>query len=115
MVVPLPVLIEGQGERSEKRLIRTVFKVIHRMSTDHLSNYLGSFQALHTAATIGRFQPKHRTTHSYTLNDLKTSDFDPDLELNQLMDQSTNNLYKLAVSSQTNFSLVHFYIWSTCF
>jgi len=86
MVVPLPVLIEGQGERSEKRLIRTVFK------------------ALHTAATIGRFQPKHRTTHSYTLNDLKTSDFDPDLELNQLMDQSTNNLYKLAVSSQTNFN-----------
>ena len=61
-------------------------------------------QALHTAAAgSSNFLPRHRTTHSYTLNDLKTQDFDPDLELNKISDMtsSSSNLHNIAMTSQS--------------
>jgi len=81
MVVPLRVLVEEQGEKSGKRLIRTVFK------------------ALQTASCGKSSLLRHRTTHSYTLLDLKSTDFDPDLELKQT-DKQLGSSLKLQASDK---------------
>uniref|UniRef100_H2Z705 Rap-GAP domain-containing protein n=1 Tax=Ciona savignyi TaxID=51511 RepID=H2Z705_CIOSA len=65
MAVPLELLTDTYGAESDKRLIRTVFK------------------ALQTAA-LGK--PGHSAKHSYSLSDLASQDFDPNLQLEKVQE-----------------------------
>ncbi|XP_078483616.1 ral GTPase-activating protein subunit alpha-1 isoform X2 [Ciona intestinalis] len=68
MAVPLELLTDTYGAESDKRLIRTVFK------------------ALQTAA-LGK--PGHSAKHSYSLSDLASQDFDPNLQLDKVQEAPT--------------------------
>uniref|UniRef100_H2Z706 Rap-GAP domain-containing protein n=1 Tax=Ciona savignyi TaxID=51511 RepID=H2Z706_CIOSA len=61
MAVPLELLTDTYGAESDKRLIRTVFKV-----------------------TLGK--PGHSAKHSYSLSDLASQDFDPNLQLEKVQE-----------------------------
>ncbi|XP_076803617.1 ral GTPase-activating protein subunit alpha-1-like isoform X2 [Clavelina lepadiformis] len=78
MALPLDLLVETTGPQSDKRLIRTVFK------------------ALQTAA-LGK--PGHSAKHSYSLSDLASQDFDPNLPLDKVQETSNNVITSLTKPS----------------
>ncbi|XP_077967932.1 ral GTPase-activating protein subunit alpha-1-like isoform X6 [Styela clava] len=71
MLVPLDMLIEITTPGTDKRLIRTVFK------------------ALQTGA-LGK--PGHSAKHSYSLSDLASKDFDPNLQLDKVSEGSSSSI-----------------------